>query len=76
MSVQLDPLLLDVLACPSADHAPLRVSEGQPSALVCTACGRRYPVVDGIPVLLLDNPVDTAQATAEPEPDPRPGPQR
>ena len=51
MAVQLDPQLLEILACPSEDHAPLRPAE---DTLVCTACGRRYPVVDGIPVLLLD----------------------
>lgn len=72
MSVQLDPLLLDVLACPSADHAPLRVADRQEGALVCTACGRRYPVVDGIPVLLLDEASERPCA----EPDPFPGPQR
>ncbi|MFC5948897.1 Trm112 family protein [Pseudonocardia lutea] len=59
MAVQLDPQLLEILACPSEDHAPLRPAADQ---LVCTACGRRYPVVDGIPVLLLDEalPPETA----------------
>jgi uncharacterized protein len=47
----LDPQLLEILACPSDDHAPLR-QEG--TTLVCTSCGRVYPIVDGIPVLLLD----------------------
>jgi uncharacterized protein len=47
----IDAQLLDILACPTDDHAPLR-AEGE--ALICTSCGRRYPVVDGIPVLLID----------------------
>ena len=46
--------LLEILACPAC-HAPLR-EEGD--ELVCTgetaACGRIYPVRDGIPVLLVD----------------------
>lgn len=46
-----DSALLDLLACPSEDHAPLRESDG---ALVCTFCGSSFPVQDGIPVLLLD----------------------
>jgi uncharacterized protein YbaR (Trm112 family) len=32
--------------------------------LTCTSCGRGFPVVDGIPVLLLDEaspPVDTPE---------------
>jgi uncharacterized protein len=49
--VPLDPQLLEILACPSEDHAPLRVAGDE---LVCTSCGRAFPVVDGIPVLLLD----------------------
>lgn len=57
MTVELDPKLLEILACPSEDHAPLRAgSPGDPEAdaLTCTSCGRVYPVRDGIPVLLLD----------------------
>ncbi len=57
MAVQLDPQLLEILACPSDDHAPLTVGTPEnPAAdvLTCTSCGRRFPVVDGIPVLLLD----------------------
>jgi uncharacterized protein YbaR (Trm112 family) len=48
---------MDILACPTDDHAPLRVgTAADPDAqvLTCTACGRRYPVLDGIPVLLVD----------------------
>jgi uncharacterized protein YbaR (Trm112 family) len=57
MAVTLDAQLLEILACPSPDHAPLRVgAPGDPGAdaLTCTECGRVYPVRDGIPVLLLD----------------------
>jgi uncharacterized protein YbaR (Trm112 family) len=48
--VAIDPELLAILACP-VDHAPVS-DEG--SSLVCTGCGRRYPVRDGIPVMLVD----------------------
>lgn len=57
MPLALDPILLEVLACPDTHHAPLRVgTEADPDAevLTCTECGRRFPVLDGIPVLLLD----------------------
>jgi uncharacterized protein len=57
VAVELDPQLLEILACPSPDHAPLRVgTQDDPDAevLTCTSCGRRFPVVDGVPVLLLD----------------------
>jgi uncharacterized protein YbaR (Trm112 family) len=53
----LDPVLLDVLACPAEHHAPLYPgAPGDPGApaLTCTECGRVFPVRDGIPVLLLD----------------------
>ncbi len=42
--------LLEILACP-VDHAPVR-EDGE--HLVCDACRRRYPVRDGIPVMLVD----------------------
>ncbi|MDQ1731435.1 MAG: uncharacterized protein QOK10_1594 [Pseudonocardiales bacterium] len=48
--------LVAILACPSADHAPLRleISDGTTQELVCTSCASRFPVRDGIPVLLAD----------------------
>src|SRR5215217_6892788 len=57
MAVKLEAELLKILACPSSDHAPLRVgAPGEPEAdaLTCTSCGRVFPVREGIPVLLLD----------------------
>ena len=48
----IDPDLLDLLACPSDDHAPLREADG---TLVCTFCATSYPIDPaGIPVLLRD----------------------
>ncbi|MFP5019977.1 Trm112 family protein [Pseudonocardia phyllosphaerae] len=51
MAVQLDPQLLEILACPCDEHASL-TSENE--TLRCGACTRAFPVTDGIPVLLLD----------------------
>ncbi|MDQ6851831.1 MAG: Trm112 family protein [Actinomycetota bacterium] len=47
----LDPELLQLLACPTDDHAPLREVE---DTLVCTHCASSFRIEDGIPVLLLD----------------------
>ena len=52
MGVNLDPALLEILACPNC-RAELRVDE-EASELVCTGCGYAYPVRDDIPVLLVD----------------------
>lgn len=46
----IDPELRELLVCP-VDHAEL--TDG-PDVLICTECGRRYPVVEGIPVMLAD----------------------
>lgn len=43
---------LELLACPACDDRPPLRQEGD--RLVCTKCGRRYPVVDGIPHLLVE----------------------
>jgi hypothetical protein len=47
--------LLAILACPSDDHAPLReeTRDGAP-VLLCTYCASSFPIIDEIPVLLLD----------------------
>ena len=68
MAVQLDPQLLEILACPSDDHAPL--TTGTPEnpdadALTCTSCGRQFRVEDGIPVLLLDEAIEPASGEQE-----------
>ncbi|MGH2562003.1 MAG: Trm112 family protein [Thermomicrobiales bacterium] len=42
--------LLDLLACP-LDYAAVRL-EG--SELICTTCGRRYPIENGIPNMLVE----------------------
>jgi hypothetical protein len=54
--VNIDPLLLEVLACPCEHHAPVEPLDGdaQGSALVCTRCRTRFPVREDIPVMLLD----------------------
>lgn len=48
----LDRELLSILVCPRC-KGELRHEESPPS-LVCAACRLRYPVRDGIPILLID----------------------
>lgn len=48
----IDPELAAILVCP-ADRSDLTQDE-EAQRLVCTECGRRYPVREGIPVMLLD----------------------
>ncbi len=45
-----DKELLEILACP-VDKAPVREDGDH---LVCAQCRRRYPVRDGIPVMLVE----------------------
>ena len=46
----IDPKLLEILACPVCKTAVKLEGE----RLVCTRCGRRYPIRDGIPVMLVE----------------------
>jgi uncharacterized protein len=54
--------MLDILACPIDKHYPLELVEVQvdneeeikEGALVCSKCGRYYPIIDDIPVMLPD----------------------
>lgn len=47
----MDPILLEVLACPCPAHAPVQEVD---SGLRCTTCEAVFPIRDGIPVMLLD----------------------
>lgn len=46
----IDPKLLEILACPVC-KTEVKL-EGE--RLVCVKCGRRYPIRDGIPVMLVE----------------------
>ena len=46
----IDPTLLEILACPACKTAVREEGE----RLVCVQCERRYPVRDGIPVMLVE----------------------
>ncbi|HDR06337.1 MAG TPA: Trm112 family protein [Candidatus Coatesbacteria bacterium] len=44
--------LLKILACPVC-KTPVRL-DGPAERIVCDTCGRRYPIRDGIPVMLIE----------------------
>ena len=46
----IDKELLEILACPAC-KAEVRL-EGD--RIVCTGCGRRYPIRNDIPIMLID----------------------
>jgi uncharacterized protein YbaR (Trm112 family) len=49
--------ILDILVCPVPEcRKPLTLASDE-SALQCTACGRVYPVRDGIPILLAEQAI-------------------
>ena len=55
--MNLDPLLLEILACPCEHHAKVVPDVEDPAeatALVCTRCRTTFPVRDDIPVMLQD----------------------
>ncbi len=53
----IDKELLEILACPVCKT---RVIEEE-DFLVCSECGRRYPVRDGIPIMLVDEAQQPSQ---------------
>jgi uncharacterized protein YbaR (Trm112 family) len=58
MTTPISSELLELLACPSDDHAPLRVeSRDGAEMLVCTHCATSFRIDDGIPVLLVDEAI-------------------
>lgn len=48
----IDPTLAEVLVCP-VDKKEL-IQDVEALRLECTGCGRRYPVREGIPIMLVD----------------------
>ena len=50
--MSVDPELLEILVCPN-DRGEVTYIEAD-EVIVCGSCGYRYPVRDGIPVMLID----------------------
>jgi hypothetical protein len=50
----IDKELLDILACPSC-KADVELKGNR---IVCKKCGRKYPIKDGVPVMLIDEAED------------------
>ena len=50
--MSVDPELLEILVCPN-DRGEVTYIESD-EVIVCESCGYRYPVRDGIPVMLID----------------------
>jgi hypothetical protein len=47
--------LLEILVCPVPEcRKPIAAAPGDENSLQCTGCGRLYPVIDGIPVMLVE----------------------
>jgi len=46
----IDKELLTILACPACKGKVEQVEE----KIVCCECGRKYPIRDGIPIMLVD----------------------
>jgi len=58
----LNPQLRAILVCPKCKGALTDADEGR--ALDCPACGLRYPIRDGIPVMLIDEATPIAPPAA------------
>lgn len=50
----LDEKLLEILVCPKCKGELEHSVDGDVEALLCQACGLRYEVDDGIPIMLID----------------------
>lgn len=46
----IDDELLSILACPAC-HGDLELKDGK---ICCKSCRRRYPIRDGIPIMLIE----------------------
>ena len=52
-SVAIHPWLLEKLACPLCKADVVPTPDG--SALLCQSCGRQYPIVEDVPMMLVED---------------------
>ena len=53
----IDKELLDILACPAC-KADVKLVDNK---IVCKKCGKKYPVRQGIPVMLIDEAEESSR---------------
>jgi uncharacterized protein YbaR (Trm112 family) len=53
MSLTIDSRLLEMLCCPACRCAVRLLPDG--AGVLCEACRRVYPILDGIPVMLVED---------------------
>ncbi len=63
--MDLDPVLLEILACPCPRHEPVE-PDHEAQTIVCTFCRTTFPVRDDIPVMLLDDATPGPAGIGEP----------
>jgi len=52
----IDKELLQILACPAC-KADVELSADK-NKIICKGCGKKYPIKDGIPIMLIDEAKD------------------
>lgn len=52
----MDESWLSILACPKCEQRPALDYEREASQLRCDACGTTYPIIEGIPHLVVETP--------------------
>jgi uncharacterized protein len=71
----MDTALLDILRCPDEHHAELTY-DAEAQTLTCTECRRIFPILDGIPVLLLDEATQPDATQPDAKNPPESGPEQ
>lgn len=57
--VALDERLLEILICPAC-HGDVEYKDRR-KLVICQDCGRQYPVVDGIPVMMVEEATEPSR---------------
>jgi len=57
----IDDQLLEIMACPAC-KGPIELKDDR---IVCQQCGRRYPIRDGIPIMLIEEAEDPSSGGGE-----------
>jgi uncharacterized protein YbaR (Trm112 family) len=53
----ISPLLLEILACPACASRPAVCLTDDKQFLQCVECRRKYPIKEGIPVMLVEEAI-------------------